>query len=59
MKLGAVHRSPGFCLMAEENLKKHQLGDHQMKAMQAAITIKWDPSPQNYVRTITQHIKVG
>ena len=27
MILGAVHRSPGICLTAEENPKKPQLGD--------------------------------
>ena len=33
MILGAVHRSPGICLTAEENLKKPQLGDHLMKGL--------------------------
>ena len=28
---GAVHRSPGICLMAEENPRKPQLGDRLMK----------------------------
>ena len=28
MILGPVHRSPGFCLIAEENPRKPQLGDH-------------------------------
>jgi hypothetical protein len=27
MILGAVHRSPGICLTAEENPRKSQLGD--------------------------------
>ena len=27
MILAAVHRSPGICLTAEENLRKPQLGD--------------------------------
>ena len=31
MILGDVHRSPGICLTAEENLRKHQLGDRPMK----------------------------
>ena len=31
MILGAVHRSPGFCLTAEENPRKPQLGDRLMK----------------------------
>ena len=29
MILGAVHRSPGICLTAEENPRKPQLGDRQ------------------------------
>ena len=33
MILGAVHRSPGICLTAEENLRKPQLGDHLMKGL--------------------------
>ena len=31
MILWAVHRSPGICLIAEENLRKPQLGDRLMK----------------------------
>ena len=31
--LGAVHRSPGICLTAEENPRKPQLGDRLMKGM--------------------------
>ena len=30
---GAVHRSPGICLTAEENSKKPQLGDRLMKGL--------------------------
>ena len=30
---GAVHRSPGICLTAEENPRKPQLGDHLMKGL--------------------------
>ena len=30
MILGAVHRSPGICLTAEENLRKPQLGDYYL-----------------------------
>ena len=33
MILGAVHRSSGICLTAEENPKKPQLGDRLMKGM--------------------------
>ena len=33
MILGAVHRSPGICLKAEENSRKPQLGDHLMKGL--------------------------
>ena len=30
---GAVHRSPGICLTAEENFGKSQLGDRAMKKL--------------------------
>ena len=30
---GAVHRSPGICLKAEEILRKPQLGDHLIKGL--------------------------
>jgi hypothetical protein len=30
---GVVHRSPGICLTAEENPRKPQLGDRQMKGL--------------------------
>ena len=33
MILGAVHRSPGNCLTAEENSRKPQLGDRLMKGL--------------------------
>ena len=33
MILGAVHRSPGICLTAEENPRKSQLGDRLMKGL--------------------------
>ena len=31
--LGAVHRSPGICLAAEETPRKPQLGDRLMKGL--------------------------
>ena len=31
--LGAVHRSPGICLIADENSRKPQLGDSLMKGL--------------------------
>ena len=33
MILGAVHRSPGICLTAEENPRKPQLGDRPMEGL--------------------------
>ena len=33
MILGAVHRSPGICLTAEENPRKPQLEDRLMKVL--------------------------
>ena len=37
MILGAVHRSPGICLTAEENPRKSQLGDRLTKAVRPVI----------------------
>ena len=33
MILGAVHKSPGICLTAEENARKPQLGDRLMEGL--------------------------
>ena len=33
MILGAVHRSPGICLIAEQNPRKSELGDRLMKGL--------------------------
>ena len=33
MILGAVHRSPGICLTAEETPRKYQLGDRLIKGL--------------------------
>ena len=44
-----MHRSPGFCLTAEENPKKPQLGDRLMKGL----------FPPNEVGSIAQHIMKG
>ena len=30
---GSVHKSPGICVMVEENPEKHQLGDRLMKGL--------------------------
>ena len=39
-KPGAVHRSPGIYLIAEENPEKSQLGDRLVKAVQPLIASK-------------------
>jgi hypothetical protein len=52
---GAVHRSPGIYLTAEENLGKSQLKDRLMKAVQYNI-VKWNPFPSNKNGRITQHV---
>ena len=49
MILGAVHRSPGICLTAEENPRKPQLEDRLMKGL-------CDQS-SNEVGRITQHVR--
>ena len=38
MILGAVHRSPGIYLSAEENPGNPQVGDHLMKAVLSVIS---------------------
>ena len=57
MILGAVHRSPGICLTAEENLRKPQLGDRLMKGL--SCRLKWSPFPPNEVGRIAQHDRKG
>jgi hypothetical protein len=51
MILGAVHRSPGICLTAEEIPRKPQLGDRHC--------LKWGPFPPNEVGRIAQHVRMG
>ena len=48
---GAVHRSPGICLTAKENLGKLQLGDLRMEALCD------QSSPQMGSLTSAQHVK--
>ena len=62
MTLGAVYRSPGICLKAEENPGNPQLGDRQMKRMCDLATshrLKWGLSPPNEVGRIAQHVRNG
>ena len=49
MILGAVHRSPGICLAAQENPKKPHLGDRLMKKFATSHRLKWDTIPPNGV----------
>ena len=46
MILGAVHRSPGIWLTAEENPRKPQLGDRLMKGCATSHRLKWGPFPK-------------
>ena len=55
--LGAVHRSPGSCLTAEENPRKPQLGDRLMKGL--CHRLKWGHFSPNEVGRIAQHVRKG
>ena len=46
MVSGAVHRSPDFYLIAEENPRKPNLGDRQMKPVWPVIASNGVPSLQ-------------
>ena len=53
---GAVHRSPGICLKAEENPRKPQLGDHLMKGLCDQSLPQMGSLSPNEVGRIAQHI---
>jgi hypothetical protein len=58
MILGAVHRSPDFCLTAEENRGKPQLGDLLMKgAVRPVIASNGVPFLQ--MRSVGSHTTSG
>ena len=59
MILGAVNRSPGICLIAEETPRKPQLGDRLMKGLYDSHCLKWGPFPPNEVGRITQDVRKG
>ena len=40
-----MHRSPGICPTAEENLRKPQLGDRLMKGLATSHRLNWGPFP--------------
>ena len=55
---GAMHRSPGISLIAEENPGKLQLGDRLMKwAVRPVIVSNGDPFPQ--MRSVGSHSPSG
>ena len=56
---GAVYRSPGICLTAEENPVKPQLGDRLMKRLCDHSSPQMWPFPPNEVCRIAQHVKKG
>jgi hypothetical protein len=55
--LGAVHRSPGICLTAEENPRKPQLGYHLMKGLCDQSASNGAPSLQ--MRSVGSHSTSG
>ena len=57
MVQGAVHRSPGICLTAEENPRIPQLGDRMMKELWTSHLHKWGPFPPSEVGRIAQHVR--
>jgi hypothetical protein len=54
--LGAVHRSPGIYLTAEEN-PGNQLGDRLVKCCATNHRLKWGSLPPNEVGRIAQHVR--
>ena len=56
---GAVHRSPGICITAEENTEKPQLGDRLMKGICDQSSPQMGPFPPNEVGRIAQHVRKG
>ena len=60
MILGAVHRSPGIFLTAEENPRKPQLGDRLMKGLcEQSSPQMGSLSSSNEVYRIAQHVRKG
>ena len=59
MILGAVHRSPGICLTAEENPRKPQLGDCPMKGLCDQSSPQMGSFHPNEVRRIAQNVRKG
>ena len=53
---GAVHRSPGICLSAEENPGKPHLGDRLKKT---SHQLKWGSFSPNDIGRIFQHFRKG
>ena len=56
---GALQRSPGICLMAEENPGKAQLEDRPMKGLCDQSSPQWGPLPPNEVSRIAKHVRKG
>ena len=57
MILGAVQRSHGIYLTAEENPRKPQLGDRLMKGLCDQLSPQMGPFPPNEIYSITQHVR--
>ena len=56
---GAVNRSPGICLAAEENPEKPQLGNRLMKSCATSHPHKWGPLPSNEASRIAKQVMKG
>ena len=54
---GAMHRSPGICLTAEETPEKYQIGDRLMKVMEPVIALNGVPYLQ--MRLVGSHSTSG
>ena len=56
---GAVYRSPGSCLTAEESPGKLQLGYRLMKGLCDQSSFQMGSFPPNEVGRIAQHVRKG
>ena len=54
---GAVYRSPGICLTADENPGKRQQGDRLMKGLCDQCSPQMGSFPANEVGIIAQHVR--
>ena len=55
----AVHRYPGIYFTAEENPRKRELGEHQMKAVRPLTASNGVSYPPKNVVSIAQYVREG